>query len=243
MAKRKYTRKQLRQPDDFISFWSKVVDVARENLPRVIITLVIAILIVAGVWIWSYFAEKRASSGTASISRAFEVYNQSIFPMETKLPAAEDGIPRFKTHKARLEASEKEFTKTMETASGSLRHLAQLMRAGVRYEMGKYDKAIEDYRGYLAAGDDPELRYNASEAIGYCYEKRKELDKALEAFRKLPRDGARKWNAMYHEARVLALKGKKQEAIKVLKDVVENAKSPSLQERAGDQLALVEKGK
>ena len=214
MAKRKYTRKQLRQPDEFISFWSRVVELARENAPRLFITLAVAILIVAGVWVWSHFADKGALKTTASMSRAFEIYNQTVFPMETKLPPSDDGLPRFKTHRAKLEASEKAFSKSIESASGSLKHLSQLMRAGVRYKLDKYDKAIKDYKAYLAAGDNQQLRYNAGEGIGYCYEGRKQWDKALKAYRKLPREGERKWLVLYHEGRVLVLKGQKKAAAK-----------------------------
>jgi tetratricopeptide (TPR) repeat protein len=243
VAKRKYTRKQLRKPDEFISFWSRVVEVARENASRVIVTIVVAILIVAGVWTWSYFSDARAARATADFTKAFEIYNQAIFPMEAKLPPTEDGIPRFKTQKAKLAAAEKEFTAAMKTAGSSLAPVAQLMRAGTRYELGKYDEAIADYKAYLAKGDVEQLRYSANEGIGYCYEASKQWDKALQAFRKLPRDGERKWLALYHEGRVLAAKGQKEDAVKVLKEVVEKAKSSAVQNRAGEQLALIEKGK
>lgn len=243
MAKRKYTRKQLRQPDEFISFWSRVVEVARDNAPRVVVTILVAILIVAGVWTWSYFSDARAARATEGFTKAFEIYNQAVFPMETKLPPTEDGIPRFKTHEAKLTAAEKEFSRAVQTSSGELKLVAQLMRASTRYGLGKHDEAIADYKAYLAGGDVEQLRYSAREGIGYCYEAKKQWDKALETFRKLPRDGELKWQALYHEGRVLAAKGQKQEAIKVLKEVVEKSKSSAIQGRAGDQLALIEQGK
>lgn len=243
MAKRKYTRKQLRQPDEFISMSMKVWEVVRKHAPRVIVTIVVAVLVIAGVWTWSYFADARASKATGVMSRAFEIYNQTVFPMESKLPPSEDGLPRFKTERAKLEASEKEFTKAIDSSSGALKTLAVLMRAGVRYELGRYGKALEDYQTYVKTGDQQELKFNAMEGIGYCLEGEKQLDKALAAFRELPRDGENKWLASYHEARILAKKGQKKEAKELLQKVVDKAKSKLLQSRAGDQLALIEQGK
>jgi tetratricopeptide (TPR) repeat protein len=220
----------------------KIWEVVRKHAPRVIVTVVVAVLIVVGVWTWSHFADARASKSTGVLSRAFEIYNQTVFPMETKLPPSEDGIPRFKTHKAKLEASEKEFTKAIESSSGSLKAIAVLMRAGVRFELGLFDKALEDYREYEKTGQQEDLKFNAMEGIGYCHEGKKEWDKALAAFRGLPRDGERKWLATYHEGRILAKKGNKKEAMELLKKVVEKATSKLLQDRASDQLALIEKG-
>jgi tetratricopeptide (TPR) repeat protein len=238
VAKRKYTRKQLRQPDEFISFSMKAWGVVRDNAVRVIVMLVVAALIVAGVWTWTYFSDARAAKATGVLSKAFEIYNQTVVPMEA-LPPSEDGIPRFKTHKAKLEAAEKEFTQAVERSSGTLKGLALLMRAGVRYELGRYDKALEDYNQYLGHSGNKAFRFNAQEGVGYCHEARKEWDKALAAFRKLGGEGEQKWVAVYHEGRVLGRKGQKKEAADLLRQVISKAASKALQERAGDQLAQI----
>lgn len=243
MAKRNYTRKQLRQPDEFISISMKVWDAVGRNIPRVIVSAIVAILIIAGVWTWSYFADARAAKSTAAMSRAFDIYNQTVFPMETKLPPSEDGIPRFKTNRAKLEASEKEFTKAMERSDGSLKAHSQLMRAGVRYELGQHTEALADYKAYLAHGGPEQLMFNAQEGMGYCHEAQKQWDLALQAFRKLPREGEQRWLATYHEARVLAAKGQKKEAVGLLTQVIEKATTRTLKERAGEQLALIDQGK
>lgn len=239
MAKRKYTRKQLRQPDEFISFSMKAWGVVRDNALRVIIMLVVAALIVAGVWTWTYFSDAKAAKATGVLAKAFEIYNQTVVKMETKLPPSEDGIPRFKTQKAKLEAAEKEFTTAVERSHGTLKGLALLMRAGVRYELGRHDKALEDYNQYLGHAENKAFRYNAQEGVGYCHEARKEWDKALEAFRKLGGEGERKWVAVYHEGRVLARKGQKKEAADLLRQVIGKAASKALQDRASDQLAQI----
>lgn len=202
--------------------------------------LVVAVLIVGGVWIWSYFANDRAITSTGVLSRSFEIYNQTVIPTSDKLPPAEDGIPRFKTKESKLKAADKEFSKTMEASGGSLESLALLMRAGVRFDQKRYDDAIKDYQQFLKQSDDTRFRYMAQEGLAYCYEARKSLDQALAEFRKLPRDGEKKWAAIYQEARILAKQGKKKEAAKLLRQVIDKAPEKTLVNRASDHLAQLE---
>ena len=240
MADRKYTRKQLRQPDEFISISMKIWEAITSHAPRVIVTAVVAVVIVAGVWTWSYFADANASRSTGVLSRGVDIYNQSVDPATTRPASQDDDIPRFKTHKARLEASEKEFTRAVDSSRGSLRSASVLLRAGVRFELEKYDLALKDYRTYLKTGGHEALKLNAMEGVGYCLEGKKQWDEALEAFRKLPREGDGKWLMQYHEGRLMARKGQKKEATKLLREVVSGSKSRRLQDRAAGQLAEIE---
>jgi predicted negative regulator of RcsB-dependent stress response len=236
---KKYTRKQLKKPDEFISFSMRAWDRLRRHASRVIVMVIVAVLITGGVWTWSYFANKRAAKATGILTHAFDIYNQTVVPMAGDLPPSDDGTPRFKTREAKLKAADKEFTKALDAAGGRLKLMTLLMRAGVRYEQGRYDDAAADYKQFLEDSDDHRFRFLAQEGLGYCYEAGKSLDKALEQFKKLPREGDRKWVSIYHEARILAKKGKKKEAAKLLQEVVDKA-SGSLVERASDQLALLE---
>jgi tetratricopeptide (TPR) repeat protein len=242
VAKGKYTRKQLRKPDEFISLWMRVWDVIRENGPKVIVMVVVAVLIIAGVWTYSYFAEARAAKATAKLSRGIEIYNQTIIPMETEVPEApEDDIPRFKSRKAKLEAAEEAFGKAMKSAGGNLADVALLMRASVRYDEGRYKEAIEDYRKYLGSTENARLRQTAVEGMGYAYEAMKDYDNALQFFRKLATTGKDgKSLANYHEARILAKQGNKDKAAELLQQIIEKSESQSLQDRASDQLAQIE---
>ena len=237
---KKYTRKQLRKPDEFISISMRLWAAVRRHASRVLAMIVVAILIIGGVWTWSYFADAKASKATGTLSRAFDIYNQTIFPTVDKLPPTDDGIPRFRTRKGKLEAADKEFSKALDEAGGKLEAMTLLMRASVRYDQRRYAEALKDYQDFLSKNDDESYRYLAQEGIAYCHEGRKSLDKALSNFRKLPRDGERKWAAIYHEARILAKQGKKKDAAKLLRQVIDKALDKTLVNRASDHLAQLE---
>jgi tetratricopeptide (TPR) repeat protein len=237
---RKYTRKQLKRPDEFVTLSMQIWTYAREHTPFVLLSLGVAAVLVAGVWTWDFFSTRGGEKTTAQLTRATDIYNQTIIPMETKLPQTdEDGVPRFKTRAEKLKAAEEEYTKAV-GSGGTIALAARGMRAGVRYDAGKFQEAAEDYAKVLAGTDDPRLRSVALEGLGYCYEAMKNFDKAIQQFRLLPRDGDRKYLALYHEARVLAKKGAVKEAREIYKQIVEKGTPASLVDRASDRLALLE---
>ncbi len=243
---KKYTRKQLKQPDEFITFSMKVWGILRQNVPKVLITVISAAIIIAVVWTWTYLAEAKAAKTTGMLSKAFDVYNQPLLPKDIKTPpASKDDPPRFKTQKAKLAAAEKKFDEAIKKAGGDLKIMTILVRAGVRLQEGNYQKAIEDYQTFLSkspAGGklNDSFRILANEGLGYSYEALKDYDKALSYFKQLSQFEGQKWVVKYHEARLLALKGKKAEAAKVLQEVTEKAGNRYVENLASNYLAQLE---
>lgn len=240
---KKYTRKQLKQPDEFISTTYRALEWLKTHASRVASMVVVALLIIAAFWIYNYFATKRATEVTAKLTKAVEIYSASLLPKDIKpedLKTPEDGIPRFTTEAKKLEAAGAALTKVIKEG-GDLGDLALLMRASLRYERAMYTEAAVDYQKFLDESSDPRLRELALEGLGYCYEATKSWDKALGAFRKIPGQGGQKsYKAMYHEARILAHQGKTKEAVDLLKKVQEKMSGTSLAERASQQLAVIE---
>ena len=237
---RKYTRKQLKRPDEFLTLSMRIWAYAKEHLPYVLLSVGVAAVLVAGVWTWDYFSTRRGEQSTAQITRATDIYTQTIVPMESKVPPTdEDGVPRFKTRADKLKAAEEEYSKVV-NGGGSIAVAARGMRAGVRYDAGKYQEAAEDYQKVLGSTDDSRIRSVALEGLGYCHEALRDYDKALQQFRLLPHDGDRKYLALYHEARVLAKKGAVKEAVELYKQIISKGSPASLVDRASDRLALLE---
>ncbi len=241
MATKKYTRKQLKQPDEFISFSMRAWEMVKDHTKQVAIMAAVALLIIAVVWTWTYFAEAAGRKDTAALTRALDIYEQPVVELAgADLKEEEGGIPRFKDRGAKLKAATEEFAKLATGGSGALPDIALLMKAGVNYDRGQYAEAITDYQALLEQSKDERLTELATEGLGYAFEATKALDKALEQFRKLPKDGDKRFKALYQEARILALKGKKKEAVDLLKKIIKDGTGSSYAEHASSRLALLE---
>ncbi len=243
--KRKYTRKQLKKPDDFISFSHKTWTWITAHTTQVIMMLAVAGVIIAGASVWTYFSESRAKDATRLLSRGIEIYEQPVIPSLDELPKEDDGIPRFPTRPEKLKAAEKAYSDVLaEHGSHPVGAVALLMRAGVRYELGKYDGAIKDYQKYLETEQHHGTTYfrtTALEGLTYAFEGRKMWDHALKTVAKMPKDGEGRFTILYHEARITKAKGDMKGARKRYKEIVEKAKPNSpVNKQAGQHLALLE---
>ncbi len=237
---RKYTRKQLKKPDEFITFSIRVWSFVRANGPYALLTLGVAALIIAGAWIWTHFSTARAMKTTAMMTRALEIYNQNTMSGAEKLSADDDGIPRFKNRTEKLAAVTEELSKVVMGGGKSLGFVAQAMRAGVYYDAGKYQKACADFERLLEKKGESRFLSQLIEDTGYCYEAHRDWDKALHFFRMLPQEAEKRYWARYHEARILAKKGQIKEAVSLYRQIISNVSSGWLLERASDQLAMLE---
>ncbi len=241
MAKRKYTRKQLKQPDKFLTTSDRAWNFIKDHTQQVLVMAGVAVLGIAAAWIWTAMADSRAREVTGKLSYALKVYSKPVVEMKTALPKDEDGVPVFKTKAKKLEASVKELTKVVNGSSvGEINGVATLIRAGVHYDAGQYTEAIKDYQKALNETGNEHLKLVATEGLLYCYEATKSLDKALEYVKKLPRDGDKQYFAMFHEARLLATKGQKVQATKLFQQIMEKSGSDDLTERANQRLAMLE---
>jgi predicted negative regulator of RcsB-dependent stress response len=238
---RKYTRKQLRQPDAYITMSNRVAEWVKLNAKLFVVSLVVAIVIVGAFWGWTAYQTSRARKATRLINRATEIYHQAVIPGAEEVKREEGDIPRFKTQAAKLKATIEELDKAVDKfKSRSIGSVAIAMRAAARYDQGKYKEAIEDYRKVLDAFDDQDLRVRLREGLIYCHEGLKQWDQALAQVQKLPQKGEHRYLALYHEARILAAQGKPKEARERLNEVLKKTASPTLKRQAGQRLALLQ---
>jgi hypothetical protein len=137
-------------------------------------------------------------------------------------PEPTDPRPTFPTEQARLEAALKAYDQTIADKPGSgTAILAQLGKAGVLYDMGKFAEAYEEYdkvRSSPLAKNDADVRLRATEGSGLALEAKGDLDGAEKAFKTLETSDETGFSAlgMYHQARLLVQKGEKTKATELL---------------------------
>jgi len=254
------SKKELKQPDQFVSFWTRFSAKAGQFLNERRKPVLIGIGGLAGVVtatvIYGELHERSAMQASQALSHVERVATADLIPADGTAPK-EDGLPHFKTDKERLEGALKEVDAFM-TANprNPLRREAELQKAGLLLDLQRPEEAIPLYTEILASRLDKHLRFLAQEGLAYAYEAKGDLDQAAAAFAKLgegdsgPADskgGEGAGNApfyrdrsLYHQGRIAERKGNPAQAVKLYKEVLEKTPQSPLRDEITNRLAVLE---
>jgi len=241
---RNIDRKQLKNPDQFVSFWTHVGAFLGKHRLAVLGGLGGLVVAAVGVWLVSSMMVRHATEDSAAFARIEKVANADLLPPTGEAPKTDDGLPHFKTEDARLEASLKEADSFLSQHGGSkLKEEALLLKAKFLLALGKNADALAIYQGQLG-GVDGRLRFVAQEGLGYALEANGQLDAAIAAFSALAEDGGAagfyRDRALFNKARLLEKKGNGKEAEKVLNEIKEKIPNSPLMDEIKDRLAALE---
>ncbi len=193
-----------------------------------IVQWVVVALIASGIG-WEIYSWRH----TKTIEKASDKLIAAVEDESAKLPGDDvsgpeaDFDPRktFPTVKARDEAAAKSYEAAASVAKGSgTSILATLGLAGVQYDQNKFADAQKNYESVKdseLAKHDTDVKGRSIEGVGMCLEAQNKLDAAAKAYRELENMEVPGFTALalYHQARVAYLQGKKDEAEKLLKKV------------------------
>jgi hypothetical protein len=137
-----------------------------------------------------------------------------------------------------------------EYGSTNTARTARLFHAAALYDAGRFQDAIAMYRELLADETMPAIAASAREGLGYAQEalalanedqaaRQAGLEDALATFRQIQpqEDGPRREYALYHEARILATLGKREDAVAALKKAMDVAPESPLRNDIRQRLA------
>ena len=246
MAKR-YTRKELKRPDQFQTFWTRVYEFLKATTRPLAIGALATVVVVAGILLFTNLREKRRAESSKALAYALRVLNSESAPHLEDPDAPKEqhdaDIPKFKTEKERREGAVAALDKVIKdwgsTAAG---RDALLVRAGVLYDLGRLDDALRDYKTFLSKGPRGNLKALAHEGIGYVHEAKGENDRALEEFRLITGAGEfYRDRSLYNQARVLERKGDKAAAQKLYQEILDKSPTTPLRDDISNRLALLQK--
>jgi len=244
---KKLTKKDLKQPDQFIGFWQRMSMAAGEFANAHAKALVIGIstlaTVVVGSIVMTEVSEARSSRASIALDRV-----QRIAAAELVVGGAapkQDGVPHFGTDKERLEGALKELDAHFSSGRGPLSGEALLLRAGLLLNLDRADEAAAIYQKLLDGKLDQRLRFLAREGLGYSHERKGKLQEAAVVFAKLGDDaggmgGFYKDRASYHAARLAEMQGNPGEAIRIYREVLDKNPTTSLRDEITSRLALLE---
>lgn len=241
-------------PDEFVAGVGRWAEVLRPHALKigVISGLVAALLI--GYATYQWLQQRAAARATTHFA---EVLATSDRPVAE--PTPDGGVPEptaegepesFPSAKARAEAV---LAKADEVeAAGGVGAASELLRARALLQLGRFQDAAKAY-AEVAASDVPnEVALAAREGVGYSYEaeaeaakdpaaRQKALEKSLQAFRDMQpaEDGADRDRALYHQARILAVLGKRDEAKTLYQKILETIPGTDLKPEIESRLTAL----
>jgi tetratricopeptide (TPR) repeat protein len=240
---RNIDRKELKNPDQFVSFWTHVGEFVRAH--RLAVLAGVGGLVVLGVagYLISDVVTKHASQSSAAFARIERISSAELLPATGEAPKTDDGLPHFKTEDARLEAALKE-ADTYASQHSDFKADALLLKAKYLLALGKNSEALAIYQGQLR-NLDSRLRFLAQEGLGYALEASGQIDSAIAAFTALADEsqaaaGFYRDRALFNKARLLEKKGSTKEADQLLKEILEKTPATALKEEIKERQAALE---
>lgn len=194
-----------------------LVDRILPHVKKILAVIGIFALVVSIFLVWRWWQQRKSDKATAALVVALDHAARPV--VEPEEATGDAGVPAPEPAEGPKEESYASHTERAEAALARLRAVggeqrdgAALLEADLLFELGKLDEAERAYRKAASRRDiEGEV---AREGIGHVAEAKGELEKALEAFRAAQPDdaGPRREYALYHEGRILAQMGKKDEA-------------------------------
>jgi hypothetical protein len=251
------SRKELKQPDEFVSFWThageKAAKFAAEQRRPLLIVSTALVTAIIGLTVLTTVSESHAKKATDELARIERIGTAELRPEGSPTtnpdgtPLANDGVPHFKTGKERAEATLKELDAFIARSGNPLRMQGRFQRGPLLLSLGRADEAVKAYEEILKDGPDDRIRFLAHEGLGYAQEAKGDLTAAAAAFDKLTEDAAvfkeggfYKERAAYHKARLAELRGNSDEAKKLYREVLDKNPTSSLRDEISNRLAVLE---
>lgn len=243
--------KELKKPDEFVSFWTRFGQKVAEHRRKVIAVVVIGAVAFGAGWAFTEYRSSEATKATAAFARIERIASAELLPEKADAtePAAKPeagNVPRFKTDKERLEAAIKE-ADAFVAAFGreGLGRKALLGKAARLLTLGQPAEAASIYESLAATETNPELRAIQQEGVAAAAEASGQLDEALRAYTALA-DLSQRTNgnfyldrALFAKARILARQGKDKEAEPILREILTKVPKTLLRQQIDDRLALL----
>jgi len=229
---KRITRRQIKQPDEFISTTEHVLLFVRDHLKKIVVGVGIIVVIVAAYVLFRVWEARRENEASQRLNVAMEAVELVNSPYREGSPAD------YKNALAKMEEIVNAFPKT---SSGTF---ALLYKGNIHLKLGEFDEAIKAYDTFLSRSGSEKL-YNllALEGVGYAYEGKKDYGKAIEAYQRIIAmdQGFQAREARLQMGYCYEKLGKNKEAVENYRAYLEGTQKSSMTHLVLRKISLLEK--
>lgn len=190
---KRITRKEIKQPDEFITFSARAIEFAHAHTREIIIGIASVLALSLLIWAVSAYSNKRAARASRLLAQA-QALLHPISPevQEQPVPAEAQADPEAEARALVLLQDLAESYKRTEAG-----RVARILLGQRYYEEGDFDAAIDTYEAFLKkANRKPELKAMALEGLAYAHEAKEDFAQAAicyEQLSKSPLTNAQGW--------------------------------------------------
>lgn len=246
---RSLNRKELKKPDEFVSFWTQLGSKISAHRGKVIATGVLVVVVGGGTWGSMFWKQQLATQETEAFSRIEKAALAPLLPekgeeAKENKPDEDEG-PRFKTDQERLQATVAEADAFVAAhGSSGLGRRALLIKANSLLRLGKGADAATAFQQLSQGEPDKGMRLVEQDGLALALEAQGQIDKAMEVYGSMASDTQQVGNfyadrALYAKARLLQKQGKGKDAEKVLREILDKMPKTSLRREIDDRLAAL----
>ncbi len=223
-GKRKFSRKEMKRPDEFVQKGWEVGEWAAIHARQIIIvSLSILFVVLLGAVTWSTVQGRKATS-SKRLDSVFDVTQKSVVPTQyfdgAEKKTEDDTFGSlFHKDEAVLEAY-KEVEANAKTAG--VKKAAVLGIASAQVGLGRFEEAIKAYKQLMEDPSDMEgLLHFIYEGLGFAYEGLGKREEAMKQYKALEvcESGRYAELARYHMARLNELENRPKEAAALYKKI------------------------
>ena len=243
MAK-KVSRKELKEPDEFLSFTVRALKWVNEQKVALIVGTLAVVVVVLGTFAWRWYSLSKEKAASVDFIKAREILDSRVIPRdEAAGTSAADGS--FASQDDKYRAAVAEFEQVAKSHSNSATAaLATYYVAEYSRRTGDYDKAIENFKSYLKSeGPSGELAAFAVEGIAASLEAQGKEDQAAQQYKRLTESpfDMQPDRGLFHVARLEQKAGRAAEAVRLFNEIIEKYPKTTYMRDIQNRLSLLEK--
>ena len=243
MAK-KVSRKELKEPDEFLSFTVRALRWINAQKVALIVGALALAVVIMGNFAWSWYSLSKEKAASVAFIQAREILDARVIPRDDAAgTSSSDGT--FSSEDDKFRAAIAEFEQVAKSHSNSATAaLATYYVAEYSHRTGEYDKAIENFKNYLKVeGPTGELSVFAVEGIAASLEAQGKGDQAAQQYRRLTESpfDMQPDRGLFHVARLEQKAGRTDEAVRLFNEIVEKYPKTTYMRDIQDRLSVLGK--
>ncbi len=196
-SRKRITRKEIRQPDQFITFTARVIRLFEQHRGKFILAAVLVVAVSAGIWGWQLHLSKQNRLASQAYATALEAFHEGKY--QTTLDLL-DRVDQYR--------------------SPNYQRLAILYRAHSHIGLKQPKDAIPLLETFLTRiPRNSFMKQLALANLGYAHELANQCKEAIDAYDKAAKlDGPQKEQSLLSKARCIATIGQFGESINIYRE-------------------------